>query len=75
MKKFAPRYRSNISSMRATVITGNAVTNKIDVRKVIHTNTGNLKNDIPGARRLIIVTMKLKAPAIEEVPSTSKPRT
>lgn len=34
-----------------------------------HTNNGVWSNDIPGARILIIVVMKLTAPRIDEIPA------
>ena len=57
-----------------TVITGKAVINRKEVIRVIHVKGGIRMRLIPGALRLIIVTMKLKAPAIDETPSTSRPR-
>ena len=67
-KKFAPKNRSNISSIRATVITGNASTRRNEVTRVIQVNRGMRMRDIPGARMLTMVTMKLKAAAREAIP-------
>ena len=72
-KKLKPKFRSSISSMRPTVITGNARMIKNEVIRVIQIKTGIRIRDIPGARMLTIVTMKLKPAAIEAVPSTSSP--
>ena len=62
-----------MSSIRPTVITGKANTNRIEVTKVIQTNNGIRINVMPGARKLIIVTTKLNAAAKEATPSTCKP--
>ena len=70
-----PKARSNINSMRATVITGNASTSRNEVTKVIQTNKGIRISVMPGARMLMMVTKKLKAAAREEIPSSSSPTT
>ena len=54
-------------------MTGMARISRMDVISVIHTNTGIRISDIPGARRLIMVTVKLRPPATDEVPSISRP--
>ena len=58
--------------MPATARTGSASTISTDVIKVIHVNTGNLNMVMPGARRLIIVTMKLSPAAIDATPRTPR---
>ena len=73
LKKFAPNRRSNESSNSATAITGIAKMIRNEVTSVIQTNTGMRKSVMPGARMLMIVTMKLKPPAIEETPRMSSP--
>ena len=45
-----------------------------EVTSVIHTKTGMRKSVIPGARMLIIVTMKLKPPAIDATPKIRSPK-
>ena len=72
LKKFIPKKRSNINSMSATVITGNASTSRNEVTRVIHVKSGIRISDMPGARILTIVTMKLKAAASEAMPSTCR---
>ena len=67
-----PKNRSNISSIRATVITGNASTSRNDVTSVIQVNRGIRISDMPGARMLTIVTMKLNAAASDAMPSTCR---
>jgi hypothetical protein len=52
--------------------TGNERSNKIAVIKTDHTNKGNRRKYIPGQRILIIVTIKLIAPAIEDTPAICK---
>jgi len=53
----------------APASTGKDNTNRIAVIKTDHTNKGNLDISIPLALILIIVTIKLIAPAIEEAPA------
>ena len=74
MKKWVPKFRSMVSSMRPTVITGKASTSRMEVIRVIQMNTGIRIRLMPGARRLMIVTMKLKPAANDEIPSTCNPR-
>ena len=52
------------SRTSATVMTGKARTSRNDVTSVIQTNTGMRMRVMPGARMLMIVTMKLKPPAM-----------
>ena len=49
-------------------MTGKAKTSSKDVIKVIHTKTGIRIIVMPGARKLMIVTMKFSAPATDDVP-------
>ena len=70
LKKFIPNARSKNSSIRATVITGNASTSRMAVTSVIQVNRGILIRPIPGARIFKIVTMKLKDAASDAMPST-----
>ena len=68
-KKFAPKKRSNISSISATVITGNARIRRKDVTSVIQVNRGSRMKPMPGALMLRMVTIKLNAAAREAMPS------
>jgi len=52
--------------------TGKESNNKIAVIKTDHTNKGNFLKVIPGQRILIIVTIKLILPAIEDTPAKCK---
>ena len=54
------------------MITGNASTSRIEVIRVIQVNTGNRIRLKPGARMLMMVTMKFSAAATEETPRTSR---
>ena len=65
--------RSNSRKIKAAVIAGKAKIIRKDVTNVIQTNMGMRMSDIPGARRLMIVMMKLRAAATEATPSTSRP--
>ena len=52
-----------------TVSAGKASRTKNCVISTIHTKTGIRMRVIPGARMLMMVTMKLRAPRIDETPS------
>jgi len=56
----------------APASTGNDSSNKIAVTKTVQTNKGKRLNNIPLHRIFIIVTIKLIAPAIEEIPARCK---
>ena len=73
MKKCVPKLRSITSSIRPTVITGMARISRMEVSSVIQTNTGIRISDMPGARRLMMVTTKLRPPATDDVPRISRP--
>ena len=73
-KKCVPQRRSNSSWNKPTVMIGSENTSKSWVTSPIHTNTGSRKNDMPGARMLMIVTPRLIAPAVDAMPVSSSPR-
>src|SRR3954464_4371116 len=52
---------------------GVAMTTSSDVEKFAHTSSGIRKNDIPGARIVMIVTRKLSAVAIDDAPANCTP--
>src|SRR3712207_9282218 len=52
---------------------GVAMTTSSDVEKFAHTSSGIRKNDIPGARMVMIVTRKLSAVAIDDAPANCTP--
>ena len=45
----------------------------IAVTRMFHTKSGMRSIDMPGARSLAIVTMKLIAPAVVEIPRKTRP--
>jgi hypothetical protein len=57
----------------AIVRDGSANTTARDVARMAHTYSGIRASDIPGARSLRIVTMKLMAPAVVEIPRNASP--
>ena len=57
------------------MITGKASTTRNCTTNDIHVKIGMRMSVIPGARMLMIVVMKLKPAASEEIPSTCKPIT
>ena len=70
-----PKKRSNISCVSAMVITAMAVASSTAVISVIQVKIGMRISRIPGARMLMIVTMKLIAEMIDEMPRICRPRT
>ena len=73
LKKLAPKARSNMSSIRATVMAGKARMMRIAVTSVIQVNTGRRIMVMPLARMLMMVQMKLKEAASEAMPRTWMP--
>ena len=57
----------------ATAITGIANNRRKEVTSDIQMNTGMRINVIPGARMLMIVVMKLTAPASDAIPRVWRP--
>ena len=68
LKKLAPKARSNMSSMSATVMAGKARMISTEVTRVIQVKTGRRIMVMPLARMLMIVQMKLKEAASEAMP-------
>src|SRR5215216_408489 len=52
---------------------GVAMTTRSDVEKFAHASSGIRKNDIPGARMVMIVTRKFSAVAIDDAPANCTP--
>ena len=73
LKKLAPKSRSNVRRNNATEMTGIANSNRNWVTSDIHVNTGIFISDMPGARMLITVTMRLIAPTREAMPVIWRP--
>ena len=67
--------RSNISSVTAMVNTAMAVTIRMAVMRVIQVKIGMRMSRIPGARMLMMVTMKLSDARMDEKPRICRPRT
>ena len=64
-----------MSSTRAIVMAGNDKMIRNAVISVIHVKTGRRIIVMPGARRLMMVTMKLREPMTEETPRICRPMT
>jgi hypothetical protein len=69
LKKTVAKLRSIRSIVIAPAKTGRDSNSKKAVIRTDHTNKGIVCNVIPCARILIIVTMKLIAPIIEDAPA------
>src|SRR3954447_17894800 len=52
---------------------GVAITTSSEVEKFAHASSGMRKNDMPGARMVMIVTRKLSAVAIDDAPANCTP--
>ena len=52
---------------------GVAITTSSDVVKLAHTSNGMRQNVMPGARIVMMVTMKLSAVMIDDVPANCTP--
>jgi hypothetical protein len=66
------KLRSVNNIVIAPATTGNEITNKNAVTKIPHPNKGILCINIPGARMLKIVTIKLIDPKTEDAPEICK---
>src|SRR5512144_2849741 len=69
-----PNARSDSSSTPDSVIAGSANTIMNDMARIAQMNSGMRLNDMPGARRRKIVTMKLMPPTVVEMPRNVMPR-
>src|SRR5919198_2407982 len=72
-KKSKPSARSSSTKNCEAAMNGVAMTTSSDVEKLAHTSSGSRKNDIPGARIVMIVTRKFSAVAIDEAPANWTP--
>src|SRR5919197_1949761 len=68
-KKWKPSPRSSRTKNCEAAMNGVAMTTSSDVEKFAHTRSGSRKNDIPGARIVMIVTRKFSAVAIDDAPA------
>jgi hypothetical protein len=74
-KKLVPKLRSNITSTSAMAMAGRARMSRKLVTSVIQVNTGRRIIVRPGARMLMIVTMKFSEATMEERPRICRPST
>ena len=74
VKKLAPKFRWNISSTSATVITGMENSSRNCTTSAIHVKIGIRMRLMPGARMFSAVTIRLIAPTWEATPVISRPR-
>jgi hypothetical protein len=70
----APKLRWKVSRNSATEITGMANSRRNWITTIIHVNTGIRISDIPLARMLRAVVMRLIAPVREAMPVICRPR-
>src|SRR3954471_7265329 len=68
-KKLKPSARSRRTKNCEAAMNGVAMTTSSDVEKFAQTSSGSRKNDIPGARIVMIVTRKFSAVAIDDAPA------
>src|SRR5437867_8658330 len=73
-KKAVPNNRSTASRTAASVTAGTAKTTIAAKTSIDHTKMGIRFNDMPGARSLKIVTIKLIAPTVVDSPTKMMPR-
>src|SRR3954454_10382770 len=72
-KKSKPSARSSRTKNCEAAMNGVAMTTSSDVEKFAHTSSGSRKNDIPGARMVMMVTRKFSAVAIDDAPANCTP--
>ena len=71
VKKCMPATRSSSSIVATTVIAGKAKAIRIAVHSAVQVNSGMRIRNIPGARFLRMVTMKLMPVRVEPMPEIS----
>ena len=69
----SPTCATSSSSRQSAVSDGTAKTTESDVASIAQQKSGIRLIDMPGARSLRIVTMKLIAPAVVEIPRKIRP--
>src|SRR6476619_3083287 len=72
-KKLKCSARSSSTKNCEAAMNGVAMTTSSEVEKFAHTSSGIRKNDIPGARMVMIVTRKFRAVAIDDAPANCTP--
>src|SRR5215470_6012908 len=68
-KKLKPSARSSSTKNCDAAMNGVAMTTSSEVEKFAHTSSGMRKNDMPGARMVMMVTRKFSAVAIDDAPA------
>jgi hypothetical protein len=68
-KKLKPSARSSSTKNCEAAMKGVAMTTSSEVEKFAHTSSGMRKNDMPGARMVMMVTRKFSAVAIDDAPA------
>src|SRR3954469_84943 len=69
LKKLKPSAQSSRTKNWEAATNGVAMTTSSDVEKFAHTSSGMRKNDMPGARMVMMVTRKFSAVAILDAPA------
>src|SRR3954454_14930448 len=69
LKKLKPSAQSSRTKNWEAATNGVAMTTSSDVEKFAHTRSGMRKNDMPGARMVMMVTRKFSAVAIDDAPA------
>src|SRR6188472_2678327 len=72
-KKLKCSARSSSTKNCDAAMNGVAMTTSSEVEKFAHTSSGIRKNDIPGARMVMMVTRKFSAVAIDDAPANCTP--
>jgi hypothetical protein len=75
LKKVVSKLRSKNTMIMAAVMIGIANTVRNATTNIIQVNTGMRISVMPGARKLMMVTMKLMAVAVDPIPSNTMPAT
>src|SRR3954467_11115973 len=73
LKKLKPSDQSRRTKNCEAAMNGVAMTTSSDVEKFAHTSSGMRKNDMPGARMVMMVTRKFSAVAIDDAPANCTP--
>ncbi len=72
-KKWKCSARSSSTKNCDAAMNGVAITTSSEVEKFAQTSSGMRKNDMPGARMVMIVTRKFSAVAIDDAPANCTP--
>src|SRR4051812_384386 len=72
-KKSKPSAQSRRTKNWEAAMNGVAMTTSSEVEKFAHTSSGIRKNDMPGARMVMMVTRKFSAVAMDDAPANWTP--